>query len=74
MGANTFANSLDHSDVRLDIRKAMKECDEVFLSTAIDVARAIGFDYPYRQELDEAETFLYELLQCPDQPLPKQKR
>ena len=47
MGAATFANSLDHSDLRYDIKQAIRDHDEVALSSAIDVARELGFDYEY---------------------------
>jgi len=66
LGAAQFANSLDYSDVRLSIKQAMEDCDEVALSAAIDVAREIGWDYPHRKELEVAEGFLMDLMQCPD--------
>ena len=67
MGAATFANSLDHSDLRFDIKQAIRDHDEVALSSAIDVARELGFDYEYQHELNKAESILYEMLQCPDE-------
>ena len=70
MGANTYANSLDHSDLRRDIKKALEEQDEVALAWKVDEARDLGHEYPYRGELDRAETSLYEMMQCPDQPMP----
>ena len=41
------------------------------MSSAIDVARELGFEYPWREELEEAEAALYDMLQCPDEPLPR---
>ena len=43
----------------------MDEFDEVKLSVAIDLAKELAGDYPYADELDEAEDYLYELMQCP---------
>ena len=72
LGAGQFANSLDHSDLRLEIQKAMESFDEVALSSAIDVAREIGYDYPYVRELEKAEAFLFDMLQCPTGPPPRE--
>lgn len=73
LGDAAYANSLDHSDLRQEIRKAMEAHDEVALSEAVDRARDLRQDYPHQDELDEAEDRLYELLQCPAEPLPKDK-
>ena len=57
--------------MRRDIRGALEAHDEVALSSAIDVARELGYEYPWREELEEAEAALYDMLQCPDAPLPR---
>ena len=67
-----FANSLDHSDIRYEIKNAMSNNDEVALAAAIDTARNLGFDYPYKSELEEAEEFLYDLFQGADNPMEQQ--
>ena len=41
------------------------------LSVAIDLAKELGDDYPYLQELYEAEDHLYDLMQCPEVPHPE---
>ena len=71
LGAAHFANSLDHSDLRRDIRGALEAHDEVALSSGIDVARELGYEYPWVEELEEAEAALYDMLQCPDAPIPR---
>ena len=65
-GAGAYANSLDHSDLRLELKKALNEYDEVALAGAIDVAREFGEEYPFQEELEQAEAMLYDMLQCPD--------
>ena len=50
----------------MDIQKARDDCDEVQLSVAIDLAKELGDEYPYLQELYEAEDHLYDLMQCTD--------
>ena len=47
----------------------MDEKDEVVLNEAVDRARNLGPDYKYRKELEKAEDLLYELCQCPVEPL-----
>ena len=71
LGEAEYANSLDHSDLRQTIRKAMKDQDEVALNEAVDRARDLRAAYPWKNELNKAEDLLYELLQCPAEPLPK---
>ena len=71
LGEAAYTNSLDHSDLRQTIRKAMKDQDEVALNEAVDRARDLQAAYPWTNELNEAEDLLYELLQCPAEPLPK---
>ena len=65
LGEAAYANSLDHSDLRETIRKAMGDKDEIALNEAVDRARDLGPDYTYADELNKAEDLLYELLQCP---------
>ena len=67
-GEEDFADAHDYESLREDIRKAREECDEVKLSVAIDLAKALGNNYPYSKELDDAEDHLYELMQCPYMP------
>ena len=43
----------------------MDEHDEIALSAAIDVARELGHEYPYSEELRKAEDCLFEMVQCP---------
>ena len=74
LGAGAYANSLDHSDLRQKVRKAMEDQDEVALNEVVDRARDLGRDYPYTNELDKAEDLLYELLQCPAEAPPKQRK
>lgn len=71
LGASQYANSLDHSDVRQNIKEAMRAHDEVALGTAIDVARELGQEYPFKYELDQAEGALYEMMNIPDFPVPE---
>ena len=71
LGSGQFANSLDHSDLRLDIKKALEDYDEVGLSAAIDVARELGNEYPYKAELERAESTLMDMMGCPDGSFPK---
>ena len=66
-----YLNSLDHSDLRFKIHKAMEDQDEVALNEFVDRARDLRGDYPWKKELDKAEDLLYELCQCPAEPLPK---
>ena len=73
LGAGSFANSLDHSDVRMEIEKAIIENDEVSLSAAIDVARELGHEYPYAEELSKAEDCLFEMVQCPVEASPEKR-
>ena len=53
--------SLDHTNIRDEIAKAIRLCDEVSLARAVDKARSLGEDLKWRHELDEAETLLYEM-------------
>lgn len=69
MGAGAYANSLDYSNLRLDIKSALKDQDEVALAGSIDIAREMGREYPHQKELDHAEASLYEMMMCPDQSL-----
>ena len=46
--------------MRLEMKKAIAEHDEVALAQVIDVARELGAEYPYRKELDQAEAILFE--------------
>lgn len=69
LGAGAFANSLDHSDLRLEMMKALKDYDEVALAGAIDVARELGAEYPFQEELEKAEAALFDMMQCPDQSI-----
>ena len=48
------------------MKKAIAEHDEVALAQAIDVARELGAEYPYRKELDQAEAILFDMLQIPN--------
>lgn len=48
MGAGAYSNSLDHSNLRFDIKKALQEYDEVALASAIDIARDMGQEYPHQ--------------------------
>ena len=57
-----FADCPDFEALRHDIQTALEDCDEVSLSVAIDLAKEIGDNYPYRQDIDEAEDKLYELM------------
>ena len=49
----------------------MEDQDEVALNEAVDQARDLKRAYPWTKELDKAEDLLYELCQCPAEPLPK---
>lgn len=49
----------------------MENHDEVALSAVIDVARELDSEYPYHDELDRAEAFLMDMMQCPDGSFPK---
>ena len=53
---------IDHSDLRAEIKKAMDDLDEVTLSAAIDVAHELGGSYPFKDELEQAENFLMDLV------------
>mmetsp|Transcript_10899 Transcript_10899/g.14691 ORF Transcript_10899/g.14691 Transcript_10899/m.14691 type:complete len:90 (-) Transcript_10899:74-343(-) len=66
LGAALFANSLDFSDVLFNLKKAMKDHDEESLAAAIDVARELGSEFPFHEDLDKAEAFFNDLVQCPD--------
>merc|ERR1712242_306038 len=70
LGAAAFANSLDFSDVLLDLKQAMRDHDEESLAAAIDVARELGHEFPYPEDLEEAEAFFNDLVQCPDGSFP----
>ncbi len=73
LGEAAYSNSLttDHSGLRQEIRKAVQDQDEVVLNEAVDRARDLQQEYPWGDELNKAEDLLYELLQCPAEPLPK---
>lgn len=71
MGAGQLPNSLDHSDLRQEIKKAIKSVDECALSSAIDVARELGSEYPFKKELDAAEGVLFDMLQVPEDAFAK---
>lgn len=62
LGAASFANSLDHSDLRLRMKEAMKNWDEIALNEAIDDARDLGREYPYQSELEMAEAFFQDMI------------
>lgn len=70
LGAGHYVNSLDFSDLRHEIKKAINEHDEVALSAAIDVARELGSEYSHPAELDQAEARLMDMMQCPDGTFP----
>ena len=53
--------SLDHSNLREEIAKAIRLCDEVSLGRAVDRARSLGSEFKWQHELDQAEALLYEL-------------
>ena len=57
-----FADCSDYEALHHDIQTALEDCDEVRLSVAIDLAKELGDNYPYREDLDEAEDQLYELM------------
>lgn len=63
MGAGQVPNSLDHSDLRNEIQKAIMDYDECALSSMIDVARELGSEYPFKKELEAAEGVLFDMLQ-----------
>ena len=67
-GEEDFQTDVDFESLREDIRRAKEDCDEVKLSVAVDLAKELGSEYPYQIELDEAEDYLYELMQCPVTP------
>ena len=48
----------------------MRDNDEESLAAAIDVARELGHEFPYPAELEEAEAFFNDLVQCPDGSFP----
>jgi len=45
--------------------EAIKECDEVVLSERVDQARCLGSEFRWQDELDNAESVLYEIA-CSD--------
>ena len=52
LGAGSYANSLDHSDLRLRMANAIESSDDEALNEAIDEARELGREYPFREELE----------------------
>jgi hypothetical protein len=65
LGSGTHPNSLDHSDLRQIMKKAIAECDEPTLGLAIDQAKDLGRDFEWTGELEAAETAFYDMTQCP---------
>ena len=65
-GAGFYANSLNHSDERLEMKEVIAEHDDVALDNVTDVARELSSEYPYRQELDQAEATFFDKLQNSD--------
>lgn len=53
--------SVDHSEIRARLLKAINGYDEELLSEAIDDARMLGRDYPWPQDIEKAEHQLFEL-------------
>ena len=62
------AMNYDYDQLREDIRKAVEEMEEPKLAASIEFAKNLGPDYPYADELEDAEKALYEmvLLSMPD--------
>ena len=54
----------------MNLQQAMRDNDEESLAAAIDVARELGHEFPYPAELEEAEAFFNDLVQCPDGSFP----